>query len=246
MATRWPAGANGVDETCDTYLVTYPQQPYPPQPAPSGQPWPTGQGAPPYPTGAPQFGYSTPPAVGMPPPGYRYLPPRPVGPTGEPLAEFSDRFLARLIDGAILGAVGMVIAIPAFIVMFAVLSHSINSASDQPNMAPILVTIFGAYGAILVLALVAGYVYEVEMTRRTGQTVGKRVMKIRVVPLDTVPMSRSIVARRWLASTVAGVFIPMFSWIDGLWQLWDQPLRQCLHDKFARTVVVKCNPTGQA
>jgi hypothetical protein len=27
--------------------------------------------------------------------------------------------------------------------------------------------------------------------------------------------------------------------VDGLWQLWDKPFQQCLHDKAAGTVVVK-------
>ena len=31
----------------------------------------------------------------------------------------------------------------------------------------------------------------------------------------------------------------LLPWLDGLWQLWDKPLRQCLHDKAADTVVVK-------
>ncbi|MEU3454082.1 hypothetical protein ABZ671_10820 [Micromonospora sp. NPDC006766] len=29
---------------------------------------------------------------------------------------------------------------------------------------------------------------------------------------------------------------------DGFWQLWDKPWQQCLHDKFAGTVVVKVAP----
>jgi uncharacterized RDD family membrane protein YckC len=68
-------------------------------------------------------------------------------------------------------------------------------------------------------------------------------MKIKVVTLDGGPVDRGIAAKRWAASSLAGTVIPAFTWIDGLWQLWDQQLRQCLHDKFARTVVVKGVPT---
>jgi hypothetical protein len=32
---------------------------------------------------------------------------------------------------------------------------------------------------------------------------------------------------------------PLAGFGDGLWQLWDKPWQQCLHDKFAGTVVVK-------
>ena len=180
----------------------------------------------------------------MPPPGYRYPQPRPVAPTGEPLAEFTDRLLARLIDGAILGAVGLVIAIPVFIAMFSMMTNRLDSTN--PDVGPFILAVLGMYAVVLVLAVAAGYVYEVEMTYRTGQTIGKRVMKIRIVSLDGTPMTRGIAARRWVASNIAAIFIPLYSWIDGLWQLWDQPLRQCLHDKFAKTVVVKDARTGSA
>ena len=42
-----------------------------------------------------------------------------------------------------------------------------------------------------------------------------------------------------IGQTGTQLYVPFFSWIDGLWQLWDQPYRQCLHDKWAGTVVVK-------
>ena len=32
---------------------------------------------------------------------------------------------------------------------------------------------------------------------------------------------------------------PFLGYLDGFWQLWDKPYRQCLHDKWPRTVVVK-------
>ena len=36
--------------------------------------------------------------------------------------------------------------------------------------------------------------------------------------------------------------MPFFSYLDGLWQLWDKPFLQTLHDKAAQTVVVKVWP----
>ena len=42
-----------------------------------------------------------------------------------------------------------------------------------------------------------------------------------------------MLAKRFLVQDVAGSFVPFFSWLDGLWQLWDKPYQQCLHDKFA-------------
>jgi hypothetical protein len=70
-------------------------------------------------------------------------------------------------------------------------------------------------------------------------------MKIRVVPLTpAATLTRGMAAKRWLVGNVAAIFIPLFSYVDGLWQLWDKPYRQCLHDKFAQTTVVKVTSIG--
>jgi len=45
--------------------------------------------------------------------------------------------------------------------------------------------------------------------------------------------------------TIAGyipwlnLVVPFFYLLDLLWQLWDQPYRQCLHDKITNTIVVR-------
>jgi uncharacterized RDD family membrane protein YckC len=90
------------------------------------------------------------------------------------------------------------------------------------------------------MLLLLTYVYYVEMMFRSGQTLGKRAMKLRVVPLDPAArLTRPVAVRRWLVQFPAGMLVPFFNYLDGLWQLWDKPYQQCLHDKFARTAVVK-------
>jgi hypothetical protein len=42
-----------------------------------------------------------------------------------------------------------------------------------------------------------------------------------------------------LAVTIGCYFVPGLYYLDGLWQLWDKPYQQCLHDKWPRTGVVK-------
>ena len=80
------------------------------------------------------------------------------------------------------------------------------------------------------------------MMFRGGQTVGKRIMKIRVIPVDpTILLTRKIAFRRYLVLIAAAV-VPGLGLLDGLWQLWDKPYRQCLHDKFAKTLVIKLDP----
>jgi uncharacterized RDD family membrane protein YckC len=167
-----------------------------------------------------------------------------VAPSGQPLAGFGDRLVARLLDGLILGAATAVLVVPIFVIIFARMATL--QANDQgriTNPGSFLATILLTELGVFLLAIVATYVYEVEMMYRGGQTVGKRVMKIRVIPLRPgAPLTRAAAAKRWSISQLVGAVIPLFSWLDGLWQLWDKPFQQCLHDKVAGTVVVKLTP----
>jgi uncharacterized RDD family membrane protein YckC len=173
-----------------------------------------------------------------------------VAPNGARLAEFSDRVVAYIIDYAILAAVGLILTVPVLVYQFSIMTDWANEMAERPppetlgevygEMFAALAPVFWAYLLLFVVNLGIYYVYRVEMMFRTGQTVGKRVMKLRVIPLDpTTSLTRAMAAKRWFIDSVAAVVVPLLQWIDGLWQLWDKPYRQCLHDKFASTVVVK-------
>jgi uncharacterized RDD family membrane protein YckC len=102
-----------------------------------------------------------------------------------------------------------------------------------------------------VVATAVWFAYEVPGSANSGQTLGKRLMGIRVIRLDSDPNSdeerlgfgRSF--RRW-----ARLGLPTLFWaacagltailqiIDCLFVVIDKPLRQALHDKSALTVVV--------
>ncbi|GAB1643424.1 RDD family protein [Krasilnikovia sp. MM14-A1259] len=194
--------------------------------------------------GPPPPGYIPPPGYG-PPPGYQ---PPALSPGGQPLADFGTRLLAHLIDGAILTAVMLVIFVPVFFVFFANLADGFPSPADPYSAQPDASVVFRDFflplllldvGMVL-LSVAAYYVYYVEMMYRSGQTVGKKVLKIKVVPLDpAATLTRGMATKRYLVAYVAGNFVPFMAWIDGLWQLWDKPFQQTLHDKAGRTVVVK-------
>lgn len=198
----------------------YGQNPYGQQPPASGYGYPQGQQQPPAPGygypqgqqpgyGAPQGGWpgwlgTTPPGV-PPTPGVRVL------------ASFGERFLARLIDWAIL-------LIPSYIVM--------SIAGLSLIYSVMIGVLYFAYDAALMLT-------------QHGQTVGKKVMKLRVVsvehggrPADNAFWIRAAVWGGPLAVYCLG---DLFAILNGLWQLWDKPLQQSLSDKAAKTVVVKEN-----
>ena len=242
----------------------YPYQPPPGQGQPYGQPAgaphggpyqappPSGYGAPPqagYGYPAAQQGYPAqpgyPPAYGGQQPGYpapqQGWPRQEVGPNGEPLAEQFSRLGARLIDGLIIGGIATIIFVPLFIVIAVATTSEIEVAPDGtvtgggPSFALLLLAELGLF----VFILAAQFVYEVQFAKRTGQTIGKRVLKIRIVPTSPhQPLTTGHLAKRWLVSGVGGL-IPGLGLLNILWCLWDKPYRQCLHDKFADTVVVK-------
>jgi uncharacterized RDD family membrane protein YckC len=175
-----------------------------------------------------------------------------VSPSGHRLAEFLDRFLARLIDTLILGAASMVVIVPPYLVLLVAMVNSmegreVTSPSGRTTVEledPVgfMLQFFGLFALIIVLSLAMSYAYEVEMMWRRGQTIGKRVMKIQVVMLDpAAPLTRWVAVKRYGIQILCG-FVPGLSLIDGLWQLLDKPYRQCLHDKVVATAVIKLNP----
>ena len=166
-------------------------------------------------------------------PAYPYVP---LAPGGAVLAGAGDRDLARLIDIAVLFLPALVAELLAAVPVVLV----VVTGDDRPDPAALVGAAVGAMLLFLALLLGVYYVYEVAMRHRTGQTVGKRVMKIRVVRAeDGGPIDRRVATRRWLVQHVASLVAPYFNYADALWLLWDQPYRQCLHDKAASTVVVK-------
>jgi len=110
---------------------------------------------------------------------------------------------------------------------------------DSPAVPAILIP------AIVLAVLAVNYLYEVELVLRwNGQTPGKRILKIAIAPLDPqTPLGRKALFYR-LAVTFAFNLLSncYVGFLDPLWLLWDKPYKQCLHDKAAKTVVVKVEP----
>jgi uncharacterized RDD family membrane protein YckC len=182
-----------------------------------------------------------PPYQGPPPYGYGG-PPQPMSPGGQPLADFGNRLLAKIIDSAILGAAIMLIFLPVYGIYLYGVMNSIDETDPNP-FADVIGPFLIIYAGILLVDLLILYLYHVEYMHRGGQTLGKRIMKLKVVPIDpNLRLTRGMAAKRYLVETICGLVVPMFSYLDGFWQLWDKPYQQTLHDKFAETVVVKVGP----
>ncbi|MEK8171097.1 RDD family protein [Streptomyces sp. M19] len=94
-----------------------------------------------------------------------------------------------------------------------------------------------------VITFVTYFLYEGALLARSGQTLGKKALRIRVAMLadGDVPgrqgWSRAAVYA--LPGTLCWALVGTLFWLcNVLWQLRDRPFHQCLHDKAARTVVV--------
>ncbi|KAB2344072.1 RDD family protein [Actinomadura rudentiformis] len=147
------------------------------------------------------------------------------------MAQPGRRLVARLIDipiattVAVLLVVGLIQAVPR------------NADGDPPGaaIAGIFLIIFGTL-----------YLYEGLQLALWGRTLGKRIMKLRVAPATGLwaPLGAGRGLGRAAAYPVLFMFlgvlplIGVVNLLNTLWLLWDKPLRQCLHDKIARTVVV--------
>ncbi|RQX11057.1 RDD family protein [Micromonospora arida] len=172
-----------------------------------------------------------------------------MSPGGQPLASFADRLLAWMIDTALATAVALALFSPFFVILWLRMFSEITRTSPdgafvEPDpgiflvdfFLPIVLLQFGLFVVMLGLY----WLYHVEYLKRGGQTLGKKVMKLRVVPLDpSRTLNRGMAGRRWVVQYLVGSLVPGGSYLDGFWQLWDKPWQQCLHDKFAETVVVR-------
>ncbi len=221
---------------------TIPPQPAPPPTPPQPVPPTPPQPVPAAPAVIAATGYQVPPAY-VAPPAYPYLP-APTSPGGAPLAEFDKRLIAYIIDTLILAGVASVLILPLFFCFaFALLEPTTTVNGEVVDGAAgvsLVLSVLVFWLVMFVLVIGLQYVYFVELALRGGgQTFGKRSANVRIVPLDPAEtLTRRHLAIRFLATLGLGLVTPVWL-MDGLYQLWDKPYRQCLHDKAARTVVVR-------
>ncbi|MER6527913.1 RDD family protein [Streptomyces sp. NPDC001508] len=201
----------------------------PGQPPPGG-----GEGGQPPPPGG---GQQPPPYGGEQPPSYGGGPygAGPYGGAGgpadplagmPPLADSGKRTLARIIDLILVGIVVWLITWA-----FGVREYEVNS--DRVEVGKSLVQSLVA--AVLYIA------YDTVLISRTGQTLGKKWLGMRVADLGngSTPSVQTALVRA-LVLWIPFAFCCACIWtaICGGWSFFDRPYKQGLHDKAAKTVVV--------
>ncbi|MFD8153338.1 RDD family protein [Streptomyces sp. NPDC001046] len=190
---------------------------------------PPGGGGGPY--GGPPGGgggpYGGPPGGGGPYGGDPYGG-RPADPLAgmPPLADSGKRTLARIIDMILVGVVVWLLTWG-----FGVSEYDVDS--DRIEVGKSFWQ--SAVAAVLYIA------YDTVMTARTGQTLGKKLLHMRVADLDNgaTPSVQTALTRAavlWLPFAFCCACV--WTAISGGWSFFDRPYKQGLHDKAAKTVVV--------
>ena len=196
-----------------------------------------------------------------PAPTYAWNPGGPMTSDGHQLAQWWQRLLAYLLDGAILSGVTTVLAFPFlrdFFVWYLDLLRDLSRASSEPDFTTLSTQITEQMQKFILplvaISVVVGLIYNTLFLTRSGATPGKMALGIRVRrverpgPLTLVEALRrqalqiglSILSLVPILSTLASPA----SLLDSLWLLWD-PRRQTLHDKVADTVVEVKPKAGQ-
>ena len=92
---------------------------------------------------------------------------------------------------------------------------------------------------IIVLFLIPEAIYYTWMVGSRSQTVGKMALGIKIVDAESrAPIGYLRAFRRWLSTAALRALFTIPTIVDHLWPLRD-PRNQALHDKFARSVVVR-------
>lgn len=143
-----------------------------------------------------------------------------------PLADSGKRTLARIIDMILVGIVVLLLTWA-----FGVSAYTFDS--ERTEVGRSLAQSFIA--AVLYIA------YDTFMMTRSGQTLGKKWLGLRVANLENgaTPSVQTMLIRS-LVLWVPFAFCCACIWtaVSGGWSFFDKPYKQGLHDKAAKTVVV--------
>ena len=180
----------------------------------------------------------------------------PVTPDGQLLSGWWRRYGAVLIDGLILQ-----VAVIAFswrflrqiydtVYQYAQLAAAAQQNGSIPPPTDELASQLGSsYQGVVVVSVLVGLAYNVGFLKAFSATPGKMLLGIEVrlrerpgpLPWGTI-LLRYLTTRLWIVLAFAGLLGWLLSFafylLDNLWPVWDGH-RQALHDKVARTNVVR-------
>jgi len=161
----------------------------------------------------------------------RGMPAAAVSFAGRRYAGFWIRFLARLIDGILVGVINAVVRIPLML-MFGVGMMGAGGFGRHEGLifGPAMA---GVFGLSMLIGLALGAAYEVYFLSAHGATPGKMALGLRVIRADGGPISPMLALGRHFAMWISA-FILMIGYIMAGFD----PEKRALHDRICETRVV--------
>ena len=202
--------------TCPACAAVVHQAPRPaPAPQPMAQPQPQ----------APQP-WVTPAPMGMPmgAPGMQV-------PGAYHYGGFWIRFVARVIDGLLVGIVGTIITLPLRLLgIGAVASVSQNDPSAALAALPAMLA---AGGISFLIQIALACAYEAYFLSTRGATLGKMALGLKVIRTDGGPISVGLAVGRFFAMYLSGIILAIGYIIAAF-----DPQKRSLHDRICNTYVI--------
>jgi uncharacterized RDD family membrane protein YckC len=127
-----------------------------------------------------------------------YATPEPVVPAARHYGGFWIRFVARFIDGIILGVISAIIRIP-FAAIFGLGSFVGFRSGNPDDVIAALPGIMGFAGLSFFIGIAVGVVYEVFFLSTRAATPGKMVFGLKVIRADGGPITPALAAGRYFA-----------------------------------------------
>ena len=139
------------------------------------------------------------------------------------LASWGRRLAALIVDALVLG----------FVIAATVLAAGLEAQDLRDRMAD------GEMLLFIFIFLIPEAIYYTALIGSRNQTFGKMALRIEVLDAENrSPIGYGRAFRRWLATATLRSLFYIPSVVDHLWPLRDRR-KQTLHDKFARSVVVR-------
>lgn len=140
-------------------------------------------------------------------------------------AGFWIRFVARVLDGVILGVVIAVVNVPVQIM--------VGLGSIRGDQAGALPLVFGLMGVMILVDFALGFAYEVYFVSTRGATPGKMILGLKIIRSDGGPLSVGQAVGRYFA-----YLLDSFTMLIGFIMAGFDDQKRALHDRICDTRVI--------
>jgi len=141
-------------------------------------------------------------------------------------AGFWIRFAARVVDGVLLGVVGVIIRLPLTLVFG-------FGRLRGPASVAVLPVVVGLIGVLTLINIAIAVAYEVYFVSTKGGTPGKMVFGLKIIRADGGPVPPMLALGRYFAMWISGIILMIGYIMAGF-----DPEKRALHDRICETRVI--------